>query len=90
MRERIQRKVLIVYEIHPDEDIGVKGDSNASLEDFVKKLAEVVGADPAPVLNELRERGVDTSKKFAECSKEDWQILRDKVNETISKLDLKK
>jgi hypothetical protein len=41
-------------------------------------------------LNELRERGVDTSKKFAECSKEDWQILRDKVNETISKLDLKK
>jgi hypothetical protein len=82
------RQVLIIYEHHPEGDIDIreKEDPYSSLEDFVKAFCR----DPTPVLSELRKRGVDTRKTFAECLREDWQSLRDKVNETISKLDLKK
>jgi hypothetical protein len=78
------RQVLIIYEHHPEGDIDI--DSYSSLEDFLKAFCR----DPTPILSELRKRGVDTTKTFAECLREDWQSLRDKVNETISKLDLKK
>jgi hypothetical protein len=83
MKEQPRRKVLIIYERHPDEDV-FGWEEAKELRSIDVPAKDILKAE---AVQGLQERGIDANLPFSECLEKEWQLIRKIVMDKISKLD---